>query len=144
MGFDIGRKSYIFMDAWFDSKRGFKMGNNSVLNEKCRIDSRGGVEIGNNVSISAEVCILTSDHDPQSPQFKGRSDPVLIEDYAFIGTRAIVLRGVTVGRGAAVAAGSVVTKSVEPFSIVAGNPAREIGKRTTNLDYNIDYNRLFY
>jgi len=144
MGFEIGASSYIFMDAWFDCKRGFRMGHHSVLNQKCRIDSRGGVDIGENVSISAEVCILTADHDPQSPDFAGRSAPVRIEDYAFIGTRAMILRGVTVGRGAVVAAGAVVTKDVQAFSIVAGCPAAPIGTRPENLDYTLDYGRLFF
>ena len=144
MGFEIGPHSYIFMDAWFDCKRGFKMGHHSVVNQKCRIDPRGEVVIGNNVSISSEVCILTADHDPQSPQFGGRSDPVRIEDYAFIGTRAMILRGVTVGSGAVVAAGAVVTKDVAASSIVAGCPAVPIGTRPANLDYTIDYGRLFF
>ena len=139
MGFEIGHHSYIFMDAWFDCKRGLKIGNHSVVCQKCRLDTRGRIEIGDNVSISAEVCILTADHDPQSLDFGGRDAPVRIEDFAFIGTRAMILRGVTIGRGAVVAAGAIVTKSVAPYAIVAGVPARTIGKRLENLDYQ----RLF-
>jgi len=144
MGFQIGHHSYIFMDAWFDCRKGLKMGNHSVVNQKCRLDTRGGVEIGDNVGIAAETCILTADHDPQAADCGGRVAPVRVEDYVVIGTRAMILRGVTVGRGAVVAAGSVVTKSVAPFSIVAGVPARQIGVRSENLDYQINYDRLFF
>ena len=54
---------------------------------------------------------------------------VIIEDDVWIGTGAIIVDGVSVGQGAVIGAGSVVTKNVEPYAIVVGNPAREIGKR---------------
>ena len=142
--FEIGSGSAIFMEAWFDSKNNFKMGNNSVINQKCRLDNRGGIRIGENVSISSEVCILTADHDLQSRDFTGRTRPVNIEDYVFIGTRATILPGVTLGKASAVAAGAVVTKSVPPFTIVAGVPAKPIGRRPADLQYCISYRRLFW
>ena len=141
--FDIGLDSAIFMGTMFDTKQNFKMGNNSVINQKCRLDNRGGITIGDNVSISSEVCILTVDHDLQSSDFQSRTRSVNIEDYVFIGTRAMILPGVTLSKGSAVAAGAVVTKSVSPFTIVAGVPAKPIGRRPTNLDYRISYRRLF-
>ena len=143
MGFEIGHHSYIFMDAWFDCRKAFRMGNHSVVNQKCRLDPRGGQEIGDNVGIASETCILTADHDPQAPDCGGRSAPVRIEDYVVVGTRAMILRGVTIGRGAVVAAGAIVTKSVPPFAIVAGSPARQIGVRNQDLSYEINYDRLF-
>jgi acetyltransferase-like isoleucine patch superfamily enzyme len=120
------------------------MGKNSVINQKCRLDNRGFITIGDNVSISAEVCILTADHDPQSRDFSGTIRPVTIEDYVFIGTRAMILPGVTLAKGSFIAAGAVVTKNVEPFTIVAGVPAKPIGKRRTDLDYSAHYERLFF
>ncbi len=142
--FEIGLDSVIFMGACFDTIKNFKLGNNSVINQNCRLDNRGGITIGDNVSISAEVCILTADHDLQSYDFVGRTRPVSIEDYVFIGTRAMILPGVTLGKGCAVAAGAVVTKSVPPFTIVAGVPAKSIGKRPTDLQYCLNYRRLFH
>lgn len=139
----IGEGSHIFMEAWFDTKGNFKIGKNSTINQKCRLDNRGSITIGDNVSISAEVCILTADHDLQRNDFSGRISPIVIEDYVFIGTRAIILRGVTLGRGSGVAAGAVVTKSVAPFTIVAGVPAKPIGTRPTDLNYTARYPRLF-
>ncbi|MEY2541832.1 MAG: hypothetical protein QOI22_1434 [Verrucomicrobiota bacterium] len=143
MRFDIGDRSNIFSGARFDTRGSFRMGNNSVINERCRLDNRGGLSIGQNVSISAETCILTADHDPHDPAFIGRNRPVVIADYVFVGTRALILPGITIGRGAVVGAGAVVTKSVPPLAIVAGSPARQIGQRNPDLNYQIDYRRFF-
>ncbi len=143
LGFKVGEGSHIFMDAWFDTKGSFTIGKNSTINQKCHLDNRGGITIGNNVSISLETCILTADHDLQSRNFSGRVRPVNIEDYVFIGTRATILPGVSLGEGSAVAAGAVVTKNVEPFTIVAGVPAKPISKRQLDLTYTVCYDRLF-
>jgi acetyltransferase-like isoleucine patch superfamily enzyme len=143
MRFEIGKRSFIFMGAEFDTRDQFKLGDHSTINQDCRLDNRGGLEIGNNVSISANVCILTADHDPQSARFAGRTRSVHIADYVFVGTRAMILPGVTIARGAVVAAGAVVTKDVEERMIVAGCPARQIGVRDADLNYEIDYVRFF-
>lgn len=143
MKFDIGRGTCIFMGAWFDNFSNFKIGENSVINQNCRLDTRGGIEIGDNVSISADVCILTADHDLLDCHFTGKVEPVVIEDYVFIGTRAMILRGVTLGKGSAVAAGAIVTKNVPAFTIVAGVPARKIGNRPQKLDCNCNYRKIF-
>jgi Acetyltransferase (isoleucine patch superfamily) len=68
----------------------------------------------------------------------------LIEDYVFIGPRAIILPGVKIGKGAVVAAGAVVTKDVAPFSVVGGVPAKIIGERKIkNLSYKLGRARWF-
>jgi serine acetyltransferase len=141
MQFEIGERSFI--GAEFDTRRLFKLGDHSTINQDCRLDNRGGLEIGNNVSISANVCILTADHDPQSATFAGRTRPVRIDDYVFVGTRAMILPGVTIARGAVVGAGAVVTKDVGERMVVAGCPAKEIGSRQADLNYEIDYGRFF-
>ena len=143
MKFTVGSGSFIFMDAWFDTRGNFEIGSCSTINAKCHLDNRGGLTIGNNVSISNEVTIITADHDPQEADFRGRERAVVIEDYVFIGTRSMILAGVTLGRGAIVAAGAIVSRDVAPFSIVAGVPARVIGKRREDLDYSASYCRLF-
>jgi acetyltransferase-like isoleucine patch superfamily enzyme len=143
LGFEIGSKSYILMGARFSGRGGFSMGDHSVINESCRLDNRAAITIGASVSISPEVCILTADHDLQSPTFAGRERPVRIADHVFVGTRATILPGVSVAEGAAVAAGAVVTRDVEPYTIVAGVPARPVGTRPQDLRYELDYGRLF-
>jgi acetyltransferase-like isoleucine patch superfamily enzyme len=68
---------------------------------------------------------------------------VTIEDYAWISCRVVILPGVTIGKGAVVAAGAVVTTNVPPYTIVGGVPAIEIGKRTKNLNYTLDFHKAF-
>jgi len=140
----IGPGSSIFLGCWLDCAGGLVIGKNSTVNQRCRLDSRGGIQIGNSVSISANVTILTSDHDPDCPRFSGRTAGVIIDDGTFIGTGAIILKGVHIGTGAIVGAGSVVTHDIPPAEIWAGNPARKIGMRgIDSYDYDASYRRLF-
>ncbi|MEZ2333998.1 DapH/DapD/GlmU-related protein [Mucilaginibacter sp. RCC_168] len=143
MRFEIGKNTFIFMKCTFDSTLNLKIGSNAVVGARCRLDTRGMIEIGSNVSISQDVIILTADHEMNSIDFSGRVRHVTIEDYAWIGTRAMILPGVTVGKGAVIAAGSVVSKNVEAFSVVGGIPAKKIGERSANLQYDLHYKRLF-
>lgn len=143
MKFNIGRECSIHMSTSFDCAQNFSIGTNSVINPRCRMDNRGGISIGENVSISQEVIILTADHDVDAADFAGRNKSVRIEDYVWIGTRVTILPGVTLGKGALVAAGAVVTKDVIPYGIVAGVPAKVIKMRRTDLNYRTDYRRLF-
>ena len=114
-----------------------------MVNSGCRLDTRGGIKIGSNVGISQQVIILTADHDMNFSDFAGRSREVVIEDYAFIGTRAMVLPGITIGRGAIIAAGAIVTKDVPAYAVVAGVPAKVVKERRKDLDYSAEYFRKF-
>ena len=143
MRFSIGPDSSIFMRCEFDSSQGLRVGEQSVINAKCRLDTRGGISIGNKVSLSQEVIVLTGYHDVATSSFAGREKPVVIEDYVWVGTRAMILPGVTIGRGAIVAAGAIVTKDVAPYTVVAGVPAQFVKMRPTELDYPTVYQRLF-
>ena len=144
MDFEIGNGVTIQLGARFDCTRGLNIRSNCVINKGCRLDSRGGIQIGSNVSISEDVCILTADHDPNTSDFRGRTRPVVIEDYVFIGTRAMILPGVTLHRGAIVAAGAVVSRDGAALDIVGGIPARTIGKRNPDLAYVAEYSRFFH
>ena len=87
------------------------------------------VAVASRVVINDGVSLLTGSHDVHSEDYQLVHAPIVIEDYAWIATRAIVLKGVTIGRCAVVAAGAVVVKDVPAYAIVAGNPARIIGSR---------------
>jgi maltose O-acetyltransferase len=108
---------------------GLSLGANTRINRACCLDARGSLRIGDNVSLSAEVAILTASHRVDDPAFGVELRPVVIEDHVWIGVRAVILPGVTLGRGSVVAAGAVVTRDVPPLAIVAGVPARPVGER---------------
>lgn len=144
MKFKIGKGSYIFMGCRFDCSENFQMGVNSVINANCRIDTRGSVCIGENVSISSDVIILTSDHNMDTPNLQGRNRMVIIEDFVWIGTRAMIMPGVRIRSGAIVAAGAVVTKDVQAYSVVAGVPAKPFKQRPHqgSLTYTASFKRF--
>jgi acetyltransferase-like isoleucine patch superfamily enzyme len=114
-------------------RSGMAIGAGTQINRDCVLDARGSLHIGDHVSISPEVVILTADHDHTAPGFPLRQRPVTIEDNVWIGMRALVLPGVRIGRGAVVAAGAVVTKDVDPLTVVAGIPARVVARREANV-----------
>lgn len=87
------------------------------------------ITIGKCVVINDGVKIITGSHDVHSPTYDHVFKPIFIEDYAWIATDAMILQGVRIGRGAVVAARSVVTRDVPPSTIVGGNPAKIIGTR---------------
>ena len=94
------------------------------------------LSIGRCVCINDGVKILTASHDVSDPCWAMVARPIVIEDHVWIATNAIILPGVTLGRGAVVGAGAVVAKDVPPLGIVAGNPARLLDKsRVDHLDY---------
>lgn len=107
----------------------------SVIGHGVTLDGRNGIQIGKNVNFSSEVMIWTMQHDYNDTDFKAVGGPVIIKDYVWVSARAIVLPNITIGEGAVVAAGAVVTKNVEPYTIVGGIPAKKIGIRNKNLNY---------
>lgn len=133
---ELGPGTHVHMGCyvWFygptvNRLAGVSFGSFSRINRRCTLDVRGGLSIGTSVSVSPEVAILTASHDMNDPQFRLLHGRVVIEDYAWIGSRAMILPNVTVGRGAVIAAGSVVTRDVPPMTVVAGVPAKPTGMR---------------
>jgi maltose O-acetyltransferase len=93
------------------------------------LDARKGLIINKRVTISSHALIWTLHHDYNSNDFHDTGDPVEIGEYAWVCSRVIILPGVKIGKAAVVAAGAVVTKDVEPYTIVGGIPAKVIGMR---------------
>ncbi len=119
-------------------RRAVHIGERTVINRNCCLDVRDAVAIGSDVSISPEVIILTTQHGVDDPGFALESRPVVIEDHVWIGMRAMVMPGVRIGHGAVVASGAVVTRDVAPLDIVAGVPARPVGRRSLDPAYRLD------
>ena len=150
VGVQLGRDCAVFMGCFWYFYRPFGrnpqpmvMGNNCIINRRCTLDGRGGLRFGNNVSISPEVSLITSNHLKDDPLFGVKDEAIVIEDYAWVGSRATVLPGVTIGKGAIVAAGSVVTKDVPAFAVVGGIPAKVIGQRAQDLRYTLNFRPWF-
>lgn len=136
LGISLGPQSGIHLGCylWFYGpgqirRDGVSIGAYSRINRDCTLDVRGGLTIGDNVSVSPQVSILTASHGVADPEFRVENRRVVIEDNVFVGTRAMILPGVTLGRGSVVAAGAVVARDVPPLAIVAGVPARIVGER---------------
>ena len=110
------------------------IGAGSWIGQAAFLHAGGGIRIGVRVGIGPHVKILTSQHDEPGrdrPIMDGalRFAPVVLDDGCDIGVGAVILPGVTVGRGAQVGAGAVVTRHVPAFAVVAGNPARVLRQR---------------
>jgi acetyltransferase-like isoleucine patch superfamily enzyme len=146
LGISLGEGAAVHLGCyvWFYGpgqlrRDGLVIGAHSRINRDCCLDARGSLHIGENVSISPEVTILTAYHPIDDPEFRVATRPIEIDDYAFIGTRATILAGVRIGRGAVVGAGAVVTRDVPPLAVAAGVPARQVGTRPEEaLRYVLD------
>jgi maltose O-acetyltransferase len=140
----MGKGSTIHMGVTFYETKNISIGDDTIIGERAVLDGRARLAIGSHVALASEVMIYNSQHDIRDPFFKAVAKPVQIDDYVFIGPRAIILPGVTVGKGAIVAAGAVVTKDVPPFAVVGGVPAKVISERAhKNPNYKLGRPRLF-
>lgn len=150
----IGKDSMVGCNFIFESSEGFiKIGDRTFINSGTNLISRSSIEIGNDVTIGWGCYVY--DHDSHSLNWVDRCEdiknqlsdyrcgknivlsknwstvntkPIKICDKVWIGFDAVILKGVTVGEGAVVAAKAVVAKDVEPWTVVAGNPAKVVKK----------------
>ncbi|MAO41308.1 MAG: hypothetical protein CMK70_14225 [Pseudohongiella sp.] len=139
LGFKLAASATISMGFQFYVPGRIELGAGSVVNRDCLFDNRSNIVIGKNVSIARNVKIFTAGHDIESPFFEMISSPVYIDDHSVLFAGVTVMPGVRIGRGAVVLGCSVVTKDVQPMSIVGGVPARFISDRHTTPRYNLSY-----
>lgn len=136
-GMTIGRGTVIYHGCEVRAPKAIRIGAHTSIGDQAVLDGRGGLTIGDSVNFSTGVWVWTAEHDLHSPTFAATSAPVVIEDFAWVSCRAVILPGVTIGKGAVVAAGAVVAKSVAPYDIVGGVPAKPIGRRSADLRYEL-------
>lgn len=119
----------LFPPFYTDYGQHIRIGKNVFINTGCRFQDQGGITIGNDVLIGHNVVLATLNHeeDPARRHIM-RAAPIVIGNTVWIGANATVVPGVTIGDGAIVAAGAVVTKDVPPNTVVGGVPARVIKK----------------
>jgi maltose O-acetyltransferase len=126
-GIDVGT-TQVEPGCFFFSDQ-IEFGDYGWVNHRCYFDTRDGIRIGSRVALGMEVMLCTSTHEPGDQQRRAgpyASAPVTIGDGTWIGTRALILPGVTVGEGCVVAAGAVVREDCEPGGLYAGVPARRV------------------
>jgi len=135
LGARIGRRSILHDVRFFNTYRkglaGLEIGDDCFVGDECLFDLAEAIQLGRQVTLAERVVVLThmnvgyADH-PLQRHFPAMSAPVVFEDGCFIGASVTILAGVTVGRGAFVAAGAVVTGDVAPGTVAAGVPARAV------------------
>ncbi len=133
----IGRDCTIHMGVQFKRPRQIVIGDCVMVNARAILDGRHTLTIGDNVDIGEQAALFCGGHDPQSPDYSSITAPIVVEDYVCVNARAMVIVGVTLGKGCVVGAGAVVNKDVPPYTIVAGVPAKKIGERTRDLRYSL-------
>ncbi|MGY4543245.1 acetyltransferase-like isoleucine patch superfamily enzyme [Arthrobacter sp. UYNi723] len=136
LGITLADSAQLYRWREIRAGRNISIGDNTVVGLWSSLDGRSGITIGDHVNISSEVAIWTLQHDHRDPEFGNVGAPVVVGDRAWLSFRSTILPGVTIGEGAVVAAGSVVTKDVAPYMIVGGIPAKVIGQRNQELTYD--------
>lgn len=113
------------------------IGSGTTINRGCRFyashyhkDVR--IQIGNHVAVAPEVSFFAAGHDYKSLSLPDTASSITVGDHVWIGARSVILQGVNIGEGTVIAAGSVVTKDIPPYTVVAGVPARVIKNRDLN------------
>lgn len=136
----VGKNVYICRNYHFSSPRNISIGSNVWIGDNFYATGEGGITIGSGTIISRNVEIWTSNHNydsedlmtiPYDKRFIYKL--VTIQENVWIGSRVIILPGVTIGEGAVIGAGSVVSKDVPPYAVVGGNPAKVLKYRNKEV-----------
>lgn len=138
MGMRLARTARVHRGLELRNAGSIEIGEGSVIGFDTILDGRRGITIGRHVNLSSQAAIWTLQHDHRDPEFDSHGGPVVVGDRAWLSFRTVVLPGVTIGEGAVVAAGAVVTRDVPPYAIVGGIPAKVIGRREPqSLGYDL-------
>ena len=135
----IGENVSMYNSLEIRNPKGLILEGNNSLGKYILLDARKDLIIKRGAVIASHVLIWTLQHDYNTKDFRATGAPVTIGEYSWICSRSIILPGVTIGKGAVVASGAVVTKDVEPYTIVGGVPAKKIGMREI-VEYDYRHN----
>ncbi len=132
----IGFPVFIQYNCHFYYPKKIEIGNHVYINHSCDFGGNGGIKIGNYVLVGPYVFITSETHEHEDLKIpiyhqSTKKKKVVIEDDVWIGTKAVILPGLTIGKGAIIGAGAVVTKNVPPYAIVGGVPAKVIKYRNS-------------
>lgn len=145
-GMKLGKNVVIYGGLEIRNPWNIQIGDGTVVGDDCKFDGRKGLIIGKNVNFSTGVWIWTDEHDKEDSLFRSslKDGKVTIGNRAWLSSRATVLPDIIINDGAVVAAGAVVTKNVDAYSVVGGVPAKVLGVRNQNLKYEFDGNHLWF
>jgi len=138
LGAEIGKNVVFHFRTEVRGPHRLKIGDGTIVGDNALLAAQRGLTIGKNVNLSSNVSIYSGAHDHRDPHFRSTAAttrPITIGDRVWIGSNAIILTGVNIGEGAVICAGAVVTKDVEPYTVVAGIPARKVNERPRDLRY---------
>lgn len=139
MGVNMSKNVKFYADFSVRSPKNLVIEDGVSIGPKVLLDARCGLTIRKNAVIAYDAIIWSLNHDYNDIHFCGKGAPVEIGAYAWVCSRSMILPGITIGEGAVVASGAIVTKDVEPWSVVAGIPAKVIGHRGKK-EYCYGYN----
>jgi maltose O-acetyltransferase len=130
----VGRSSVLMAGGWVDNPRNLEVGERTFINRSFYLNASGSISIGNDVLIGPNVTIYSQNHCYRNPKKRINEQgyelkPVVIADDVWICANVTILPGVSIDRGAVIAAGSVVAKNVEAYAVYAGNPAVKVSMR---------------
>lgn len=130
-GEDVDESFRLFPPFYTDFGRNIHLGKDVFINSSCHFQDQGGIFIGDHVLIGHNVVLATIDHDLDPMDRRNHYAPIRIGSRVWIGSGAIITKGVAIGEGATVAAGAVVTKDVPAYTVVGGVPARVLKRLRT-------------
>lgn len=144
MGAEIGKKTFPCRRVEILFPKGLKLADGVAIGWFAELDARGGITVDHDTNISSHVKLITGSHDLDDSDFTADFRPITIGHHCWVGTGAIILQGVTIGDGAVIAAGAVVTKDVPPYEVWGGVPAKHIRNRGKDLKYSIKSAQLLH
>ena len=144
MGAEIGKNTFPCRRVEVLLPKGLKLADRVAVGWFAELDARGGITVDYDTNISSHVKLITGSHDIDDSGFTADFRPITIGHHCWIGTGAMVLQGVTIGNGAVIAAGAVVTKDVPSYEVWGGVPAKYIRNRRKDLKYSIKPTQLLH
>jgi acetyltransferase-like isoleucine patch superfamily enzyme len=133
------RTGIIMLGTHVFRAKNLHIGRNTSIGRNCVLDARGGLRIGQNVNIGSYSRFQPGKHLIDDPDFKSQRGSISIGDRAWLAEGVVAVGNLTIGEGAVVAAGAVVTKDVDPYMVVAGVPARPLRERSRDLRYELTW-----
>ena len=135
-GMKMERRALVYRSARIYAPWNLTLEDGVVIGPRCEVYNKEKVFVGYEVTISQDAFICTASHDITRKDQALIAKAIRINGYSWVAARAIIMPGVTIGEGVIVGAGSVVTKDVEPWTVVGGNPAKFIKKRVLSDETN--------